>query len=117
MLTISLGQVGEKVAGKFLVTQGFRLQATNYRCPIGEVDIIALHRGILYFIEVKTRTTTAYGWPAEAVTPTKQAKLRQIALYYLMMNKHEGVVAFGVVEVLYHEKRRCYQVNFIPHAF
>lgn len=117
MLDISLGQAGEIVASKFLIASRFKISEQNYKCLIGEVDIIATHKEVLYFIEVKTRTSTTYGWPAEAVTPKKQHKLRQLALYYLVTHKYAGPVAFGVVEVLYNSYRRRYQVNFIRNAF
>lgn len=117
MLDISLGKAGEVVASKLLIARGFKIVEQNYKCLIGEVDIIATHKETLYFVEVKTRTSTAYGWPAEAVTPKKQNKLRLLALYYLVTHKYTGPVAFGVIEVLYNIYQRRYQVNFIPHAF
>ena len=117
MLNISLGKAGEIVAGKFLVASGFKIVTQNYKCLVGEIDIVATHKDALYFIEVKTRTSLVFGWPAEAVTPRKQNKLRQLALYYLATHPYGGPVTFGVVEVLYNRYRRCYQVNFVPHAF
>ena len=114
---MSLGKVGEIVAGKFLVASGFKIVIQNYKCLVGEIDVVAIHRDTLYFIEVKTRTSLVFGRPAEAVTSRKQNKLRQLALYYLAVHPYGGAVTFGVVEVLYNRYQRCYQVNFVPHAF
>ena len=117
MLNISLGKTGEVVAGKFLTAKGFKIIAQNYKCLIGEIDLIAVYREKLYFIEVKTRAGLSHGFPAEAVTPKKQAKLRKLALYYLANYPYTGPVAFGVVEVLYNSLTRHYQVNWIADAF
>lgn len=117
MLNLSLGKAGETVAEKFLLASNFQILAKNYKCYLGEIDLIATHRGVLYFIEVKTRTSIKRGWPAESVTLRKQNKLRRLALYYLSAGHYRGPVAFGVVEVLYQTWRRRYQVNFIPNAF
>ena len=117
MLAVSLGVAGEIVAQKFLIASRFEIVEQNYKCPIGEIDLVATRAGVLYFIEVKTRTSTKYGWPAEAVTPKKQRKLRQLALYYLAKHPSAVPVNFGVVEVLYDRYQIKYQVNFIPNAF
>jgi len=117
LLDLSLGKAGEIVAEKYLVAQKFNIVECNYRCPLGEIDLVARQREVLYFIEVKTRTSLIFGQPAEAVTSKKQHKLHQLALYYTATHKYSGPVAFGVVEVLYNQWQRHYQVNFIPHAF
>jgi len=117
VLNLSLGKAGETVAGKFLLASGFSILDKNYKCYLGEIDLIATRRDVLYFTEVKTRTSLTHGWPAESVTLRKQNKLRKLALYYLSAQAYRGPVAFGVVEVLYNPWRRRYQVNFIPDAF
>jgi len=85
VLNISLGKAGEAVAGKFLTAKGFKIIAQNYKCLIGEIDLVATHREKLYFIEVKTRAGLTCGYPSEAVTPKKQTKLRKLALYYFFI--------------------------------
>jgi len=71
------GNAGEDLAAAFLARRGFRVVARNARVPrVGEIDIVALDRGVLVFVEVKTRRDHAFGPPEEAVTP---AKLRTIA--------------------------------------
>ncbi|HCR41820.1 TPA: YraN family protein [Patescibacteria group bacterium] len=117
MLGVSLGQQGEAVAVQHLLQQKFVIVAKNYRCPIGEIDLIASQGRTLHFIEVKTRSSVRFGRPAEAVNPAKQHKLRQLALYYTAKVHHEGPVDFGVVEVLYDDDTANPEVNFILGAF
>lgn len=117
MSDINLGKAGEIIAKKFLELEKFKIVACNYQCQIGEIDIVAYHKHILYFIEVKTRSTTDYGWPSEAVTLKKQQKLRRLSMYYLSHHPYTGPITFGVVEVLYNIWQRRYQVRLIADAF
>jgi putative endonuclease len=78
-----LGTAGERLAAERLRAAGYVIRAMNYRCAVGEVDIIAEEGGDVVFIEVKTRRGVAYGLPEEAVTPTKQRKLIAAAQTYL----------------------------------
>ena len=55
---------------------GYRVLARNWRCPSGEIDLILERGGLVVFSEVKTRSSTAFGWPAEAVDRRRQARLR-----------------------------------------
>ncbi|MBU1092661.1 YraN family protein [Patescibacteria group bacterium] len=117
MLDLSLGEQGEVLAAQLLAKQKFVIVAKNYRCHIGEIDLVANQGKVLYFIEVKTRSSTSFGRPAEAVTTVKQRKLRQLALYYTTENKYDGPVSFGVIEVLYRDDNDNPEINFIPEAF
>ena len=76
------GRLGEKLAGDFLKKQGFLILETNYRCPQGEIDIVARHRDCLVFIEVRTKTGTGFGSPEESVTRAKKRKLIAAASHY-----------------------------------
>ena len=96
-----MGRLGEEMAALMLQDQDYEILCRNYSCRFGEIDIVAMKKGVLTFIEVKRRTGTAFGEPAEAVTWSKQQKLRQTALQFL--NEYEGEfvgVEFQVVEVL-----------------
>jgi len=77
------GQFGEKVALNFLESKGYRILEQNYRCRLGEIDLVALDRKILVFIEIKTRHTKDYGSPQEAVTYRKQEQIIKVALHYV----------------------------------
>jgi putative endonuclease len=97
----AVGKYGEDLAARHLVGAGFTVLARNWRCTAGEIDIVARDGEVLVIAEVKTRTSTAYGMPAEAVTPRKADKLRELALMWLREHPGGGAeVRFDVVGVL-----------------
>ena len=73
---------GEKLACEFLGQNGYNILETNYRCPGGEIDIIAQQKDTLVFIEVRTKTSRQFGGPEESITPVKAARLRTLAAHY-----------------------------------
>jgi putative endonuclease len=77
------GMLGEKLAADFLTKQGYRIIETNFRCKEGEVDIIAREGDFLVFVEVRTKTSRAFGTPEESVTTRKKEHLRNVAARYL----------------------------------
>ena len=94
------GYEGEQLAVRHLKRLGYRIICRNYRCLLGEIDIIARHRDVLVFVEVKSRRSQAFGSPKQAITPAKQHKLSQVAWHYLQ--KHdltEAKARFDVVTV------------------
>ena len=78
-----LGAWGEKVAREQLQAQGYTIVAQNWRCPLGEMDVIAQEGDTLVFVEVKTRRGRDSGSPEEAITPHKARKLWSVAQSYL----------------------------------
>ena len=78
-----LGIYGENVAVAHLVGAGFTILDRNWRCEIGEIDIVARDGSTLVVCEVKTRSSTRFGVPLEAVTPRKAARLRRLAARWL----------------------------------
>ena len=94
------GQEGEQLAVRHLKRLGYRIICRNYRSPLGEIDIIARHRGVLVFVEVKSRRTETFGSPKLAVTSAKQRKLSQVAWHYLQQhNLTEASARFDVVTI------------------
>jgi putative endonuclease len=79
----NLGSYGERVAAQRLVEQGMVLVDRNWRCELGEVDLVLRDGEVLVFCEVKTRSSASYGHPLEAVTPAKGARLRRLAARWL----------------------------------
>lgn len=73
------GAMGEEAAALFLETLGYRILDRNWRCRSGEIDLIARQEHILVFIEVRSRSSSKYGTPAESVTPRKITQVRQTA--------------------------------------
>ncbi len=93
---------GEDLAVQYLVGLGWQILARNWRCPAGELDIIAVEPGVsgVVFCEVKCRRSTAFGLPIEAITRAKVAKLRQLALHWLQENGPVAAVRFDAIGVL-----------------
>lgn len=78
-----LGAFGEAAARRYIEGLGYRVLHTNYRCPLGEIDIVAKHGRALVFVEVRTRRGDAFGTPEESVTSAKRAKLIALADHYV----------------------------------
>ncbi|HEY0258253.1 MAG TPA: YraN family protein [Lacisediminihabitans sp.] len=74
-----LGRRGEEIACDFLVERGFRVIDRNWRCGQGEIDVVGVDGDETVFVEVKTRTSLAFGHPLEAITVPKLARLRRLA--------------------------------------
>ena len=111
-----LGRKGEEVALRFLKKKGYKIIEKNYVCKMGEMDIIAREKDTLVFVEVKTRTSMAFGPPQLAVNSTKQMQLSKVALYFLKEKRLEEVKArFDVVAVLL--RPRGDEIELIKDAF
>ncbi|MCC7360394.1 MAG: YraN family protein [Anaerolineales bacterium] len=80
---VRLGRRGEDLAARRLVELGYTVVGRNYRCPHGELDLIARHGDVLVFVEVRTRRSARFGTPEESITPRKQAHLIAAAQHYL----------------------------------
>ncbi|MBA2123394.1 YraN family protein [bacterium Unc6] len=78
----NLGKTGEKHAVNFLKQNGYRIQQCNWKCPLGEIDIIASDRDILCIIEVKTRQDQEFGGPWDAINDRKKHKISKLAQWY-----------------------------------
>jgi putative endonuclease len=77
------GDQGEDRAAAFLRKEGYRILERNYRCPLGEMDIIAREGKTVVFVEVKARSSDRFGSPQAAIGPQKQRRMTAIALFYL----------------------------------
>jgi putative endonuclease len=97
-----LGTSGEELVAGWYQARGYRVLARNWRCQRGELDIVVGRGALVVFCEVKTRTSDAFGVPAEAVTRTKQARLRKLGAEWLEQAGGRGVdeVRFDVASVL-----------------
>lgn len=117
----ALGVRGEKLAKKHLRRAGLKILATNYRCPTGEVDIIALERrtkpDTLVFVEVKTRRSDRYTSPAGAVNADKQRRIRKVADYFLRQKQADDLlVRYDIVSVVVPDNAPP-NIEHIPNAF
>jgi putative endonuclease len=76
------GILGEKLARELLKKRGYKIIETNYRCPHGEIDIVARKKDTIVFIEVRTKKSLDFGSPEESITPVKKERMRNTAFYY-----------------------------------
>ena len=96
----TLGREGEDRAAQFLARKGYKILERNYSTRNGEIDLVALHKGEVVFVEVKTRTNDAYGAPELAVTLQKQRRMIKAALGYIKYKKlHQVPCRFDVVAI------------------
>jgi putative endonuclease len=86
----AVGRYGEQVAADYLEAAGLVILARNWRCREGEIDIIARDGSDVVFVEVKTRSSAAFGAPAEAVDRAKSARIRQLAVRWLLAQRDAG---------------------------
>lgn len=117
--TQALGRYGEDLAEQHLLAAGLSVLDRNWRCREGELDLVCRDRdGTLVFVEVKTRSGTGFGEPAEAVGSRKAAKVRQVACRWLIERRPPGGadLRFDVVSVV---RRRGWapQVTHLRGAF
>lgn len=86
-----IGKIGENIARDFLKRMRFKILETNFRTPFGEIDLIALDKKTLVFVEVKTRTSKEFGHPYSAITYFKKKSIIKNALHYLYTHKTENI--------------------------
>ncbi|MBU0989613.1 MAG: YraN family protein [Proteobacteria bacterium] len=97
---LELGDFGEGLAFKKIKRLGYKKIVRNYRCPLGEVDLIAKDGETLVFIEIKTRRGRSIGYAKEAVNAKKRRQLSKVALAYMKSNNCAEVKArFDVVAI------------------
>lgn len=114
--SIETGKEGEKIAAVYLKKKGYRIIEQNYRCPIGEIDIVARDKNELVFVEVKTRKSVSLGYPEQAVGFKKQKKISNLAMWYLLEKKLiESRARFDIVAILMLPSGN--EVRLIPNAF
>lgn len=111
------GILGEKLAKDFLKKRGYRIYETNYRCPEGEVDIVARHKDSLVFVEVRSKRSLEFGSPEESITPTKMERLRTVAAHYRQThNNLPPLWRIDVVAVEIDQKGKPLRIEIIENA-
>jgi putative endonuclease len=102
----AVGRFGEQVAAEHLQAAGLRILDRNWRCSGGELDLVASDGRTLVFVEVKTRSSRAFGVPAEAVDARKASRVRRLAAHWIAAHRDDeddtwwSAVRFDVVAVL-----------------
>ena len=95
----ALGRWGEEQAARYLRRKGYAIENMNFRCRMGEIDIIARRRGTLAFVEVKLRKNAVFAQAREFVTRAKQEKIRAAAELWLAANDSPLQPRFDVIEI------------------
>ena len=111
-----LGAWGESVAAHHLEADGYRIIIRNWRCAQGEIDLIAQAGEELVFVEVKTRRGRDMGSPEEALTPSKQKKLMQLAQIYVAERDLDVDWRIDLVAVELDKQGKLLRCEHIPNA-
>ncbi len=111
-----LGEAGELLAANFLAQKGYSIIQRNFRCKVGEIDIIASDGNYLVFVEVKTRRSLNYGSPVEAVDIRKQQQIYRTALFYLQQNAIDNQdIRFDIIAITMMDEKPA--IEHIVNAF
>ena len=121
----ALGPRGERLARRFLKRRGLKILGRNYRCPGGEIDLIALDSSTrseqgaetIVFVEVKTRSSDRYTYPESAVNADKKRRIRKAASYYVGTHDTGGFITrFDIVSIVADEGGEV-RIRHLPDAF
>jgi len=97
---LELGRAGEKAAAELLKRRGYEVVGAGFTARRGEIDLICRRGSELVIVEVKTRTTNAFGTPAEAVGPRKRRALAAAAAEYRLLAGWKGPIRYAVVALV-----------------
>jgi putative endonuclease len=116
MSRFNKGQAGENTAADFLTGNGMKILDRNFRCPPGEIDIIAKDGQAIVFVEVRTRQAKGFRTPEESITFRKRTRLIRAAQWYLKQRKLYNLSArFDVVTIRWNGENP--EINWIVNAF
>ncbi len=104
------------MAAKYLKSNGFKILDTNFRCAIGEIDIVAKEKDAIVFIEVKTRKSDNLAGPFESIGKRKQNKIRDLAEYYIQEKDYSDCeIKFDVLSIVRDGQNN--KIEYIANAF
>ena len=95
-----IGIKGESIAAEYLIKKGYTLLEKNFRFRRSEIDLIAKTGNTIVFIEVKTRHSTNYGYPEEAIDNNKIDHILECADHYIYQNQWKGDIRFDIISIL-----------------
>ena len=110
-----LGKIGEELALKFLVENGYVVVAQNYYYKKAEIDIIAQKNEVLAVVEVKTRSTNYFGNPQDFVTPKKIKLLTMAVDHYVIKNNLDVDVRFDIIAIT--KEQEGFKIEHLEDAF
>ncbi len=110
------GREGEIAAADFLTSSGVKILHRNFRCPPGEIDLIAKDGRTIVFVEVRSRQADGFGSPEESITATKRRRLTRAAMWFLKQHGHLDCPArFDVVAIRW--RGETPEINWMINAF
>jgi putative endonuclease len=110
------GKEGEEIAVNYLEGKGYEILARNYRLKRWEIDIIAKEKEVYIFVEVKSRSSSDFGFPEDFLTPQQEGRIRSAAIYYLVeQNIVPKDIRFDIISVLANEKNT--EIEHFEDAF
>ncbi|MFY9115021.1 MAG: YraN family protein [Dethiobacteria bacterium] len=108
------GMKGERLAADYLRSEGYEIIMRNYRCPIGEIDLIARQGNLLVFVEVRSRWTGNFGSPEQSISDRKKNKLIDLANYYLSSElQREVPCRFDFIGIKFNHMDEVDRINHI----
>jgi putative endonuclease len=110
-----LGKLGEQLAARYLVDKGYEILDENWCHGKAEIDLIAYINKQIIFVEVKTRSSVAFGYPEEFVGDTKQRLMQFAAEEYIELMNHQGEVRFDIISIVFLNENHT--LNHIEDAF
>ena len=112
-----LGRIAEEAAARYLRAHGYRIRERNWRCPIGEIDLIAVQGEAVVVIEVKSRSSTDYARPEANVTIGKRRRLTALARAYLTTKSLDVFCRLEIAEVVITPQGRVASIEVVPASF
>lgn len=115
MTNKEIGNLGENIAKDYLEKNNYRIISTNFMCKQGEIDIVAVDKKEIVFIEVKTRLNQNFGYAVDAVDEQKEKHIKRATQYFVYKNKIESLsIRFDIIEV--YLKKEKYIINHIKNV-
>lgn len=112
-----VGEAGERAVAQYFEGLGFVVEARNWRCKVGELDVVVRKDALIVFVEVRTVTTAWLGNPIQTISPAKQARVARAADAWLQQGDHAyEQLRFDVVGVRL-RRLRAPQLDHVPNAF
>lgn len=115
---IAIGKKGEQIALEYLQDRGYLILVKNFRCKIGEIDIIAKDREVVVFVEIRTVTSAQFGPAYNTVTYSKQQHVKRTALFYISVNNLVNTqFRFDVIGITLDRQTGDHHLDHIQNAF
>lgn len=113
-----LGDYGENLALQAYLSAGYTLLEKQFRCKLGEIDLIFKKENILFFVEVRTKTSNKYGTAEESITSTKSRRIRRVSEYYILhKNATQYQPQYDIVTIWIDKWNKKAWLKRIPQAF